>query len=293
MTQEQKSEIGRAVVGALLALIIAVAGILGYDAWVVTPREQTLVGAEVSSRGGAADKTYDSLAVVSRLNDYGTLYVEGNSTLGGALSVTGAITGGSFSPATFTNASTLYADTGTFTTSLTLAGTAVARLNGSAIDAASLKVAATPVALVSGSSLDETSIKVGATPVALLQGSAIDAASLKVALTPVALLSGSTLNETAISVGGTPVAVQVGALSAGQKIVCGSTVITGTGQLPHGLATPVYVLLSQAQDATGDGARLTYTNTAGFVMAKAWNSALTPAPATTPVTVNWCINGTP
>ena len=53
----------------------------------------------------------------------------------------------------------------------------------------------------------------------------------------------------ALKVGATPVALQVGAL-AGKAIICGSTTITGTGTIPHGLATPSYVTLGLAQDVT-------------------------------------------
>jgi hypothetical protein len=81
--------------------------------------------------------------------------------------------------------------------------------------------------------------------------------------------------------------------TAGQKIVCSSATITGTGTLPTGLATPQVVIASLAQDATGNGARLSTTNASATVTAKIWSSALTPAPATTPVTVNWCVIGQP
>jgi hypothetical protein len=106
---------------------------------------------------------------------------------------------------------------------------------------------------------------------ALTVAGAIDAGSLKVAATPVAL--------------------QLGAL-AGKSIVCGSTVITGTGTIPHGLATPSFVTLGLGQDVTGNGNILSFANASGTVTVKAWSSALTPAPATTPVAVNWCVNGT-
>jgi hypothetical protein len=95
----------------------------------------------------------------------------------------------------------------------------------------------------------------------------------------------------ALKVAGTPVAVQVGAL-AGKAIICGSTTITGTGTIPHGLATPSYVTLGLAQDVTGNGGHLSASNASGTVTVKAWSSALTPAAATTPVAVNWCVNGT-
>ena len=95
----------------------------------------------------------------------------------------------------------------------------------------------------------------------------------------------------ALRVAGTPVALQVGAL-AGKAIICGSTTITGTGTIPHGLATPSFVTLGLAQDVTGNGGHLSFANASGTVTVKAWSSALTPAPATTPVAVNWCVNGT-
>ena len=95
----------------------------------------------------------------------------------------------------------------------------------------------------------------------------------------------------ALRVAATPVALQVGAL-AGKAIICGSTTITGTGTIPHGLATPSFVTLGLAQDVTGNGGHLSFANASGTVTVKAWSSALTPAPATTPVAVNWCVNGT-
>jgi hypothetical protein len=79
----------------------------------------------------------------------------------------------------------------------------------------------------------------------------------------------------------------------GTKENCATQTITGTGVLATGLATPQYVNLTLAQDATGDGARLTYTNSSATVTAKVWNTALTPAAATTPVTVSWCAVGVP
>ena len=177
---------------------------------------------------------------------------------------------------------------------VTEAGTPVARLSGSAINAASLKVGATAVALVSGSAITGTSLSVNSTPVALLSGSTINATALSVGATPVALLTGSTLDETAISVGGTPVALQVGALAAGQRIVCGSTTITGTGTIPHGLSTPSAVMYSLAQDTTADGADLSHTNASAVVTIKVWSNITVPVTAaTTPVAVDWCVNGKP
>lgn len=81
--------------------------------------------------------------------------------------------------------------------------------------------------------------------------------------------------------------------TAGQAEVCGSTIITGTGALPHGLATPVYVNVSLASDFHEDHAAVTFTNTSGTVTAKVWKYNATPAAAATGVPVNWCIKGTP
>jgi len=81
--------------------------------------------------------------------------------------------------------------------------------------------------------------------------------------------------------------------ASGQAQICGTTTITGTGTLAHGLATPSYVQVSLGQDATGDGATLSFTNASKTVTAKVWNTALTPAAATTPVAVDWCVIGTP
>lgn len=81
--------------------------------------------------------------------------------------------------------------------------------------------------------------------------------------------------------------------ASGQAQVCGTTNITSTTTIAHGLATPSYVNVTMAQDSTGDGARVTYTNSAAVVTLKGWNSALTPAPNTTPIAVSWCVIGTP
>lgn len=81
--------------------------------------------------------------------------------------------------------------------------------------------------------------------------------------------------------------------TSGQKIVCGSQNITGTATIAHGLATPSYVQVSIAGDLTGDAAIASFTNASAVVTGKVWGSALTPAPNTTPVAVQWCVIGTP
>jgi hypothetical protein len=203
----------------------------------------------------------------------GALSCNGVTTIGNNLVVTGAITGGSFSPTTFSNAADLTADTGNFTTTLTKAGTAVARVSGDNINGATLKEAGTPVARLAGSNIDAGTLKVGGTAVARLSGSTVDTAAL--------------------SVVGTPVALQIGALAASNVITCNTATITGTGVLATGLATPSAVTLSLGQDVTGDCARLSFTNATGVVTAKCWTAALTPVAAATPAVVQWCALGKP
>lgn len=81
--------------------------------------------------------------------------------------------------------------------------------------------------------------------------------------------------------------------TASRQMLCGTQTITGTGTIAHGLATPQAVVVSLGSDATGDGASVSSTNSSATVTAKVWNTALTPAAATTPVTVNWCVIGSP
>jgi len=78
-----------------------------------------------------------------------------------------------------------------------------------------------------------------------------------------------------------------------QKIVCGSTTITGTGTISHTLATPAVVLLTLGEDMTGKNAHLTFTNASATVTVKVWDTALTPVASDTGADVQWCVIGTP
>lgn len=119
---------------------------------------------------------------------------------------------------------------------------------------------------------------------------------------PVVFNQGATFNgavsATVISRNGTPVfwataiPTPTSVISNTKYVVCNTTTITGTGTIAHGLATPSYITYGLAQDATGDGARVSHTNSAATVTLKVWNTALTPAAATTPVAVDWCAVGT-
>lgn len=81
-----------------------------------------------------------------------------------------------------------------------------------------------------------------------------------------------------------------GKLLAPNYEVCGIVPnVVGTAVAPHGMPTPGVVIVSLAEDATGDASHVTYGNAGGVVSLKVWNSALTPAPNTTPAAVSWCV----
>ena len=90
----------------------------------------------------------------------------------------------------------------------------------------------------------------------------------------------------------TPMAV-LAYQTPGVRLKCGQDTITGTKAIAHGMATPQYVMANLAADATGDGNVVTSANSSATVTIKVWNSALTPAAATTPVAVDWCVVGQP
>lgn len=79
----------------------------------------------------------------------------------------------------------------------------------------------------------------------------------------------------------------------GQRERCGTQSITSTSTLAHGMSTPTYVLLSMGQDVTADGGRVTYTNSAGVVTVKGWSNGAGPTPVTTPISISWCVIGSP
>ncbi len=83
--------------------------------------------------------------------------------------------------------------------------------------------------------------------------------------------------------------------SSGKRLVCGSSVITGTDTIAHGLATPSFVVASLGQDVTYDGESVSFTNAAATVTLKVWgvNVLGTPVAAATPAAVDWCVLGTP
>jgi hypothetical protein len=90
----------------------------------------------------------------------------------------------------------------------------------------------------------------------------------------------------------TPMAV-LAYQTPGVRMKCGEDTITGTLAIAHGMATPQFVTANLAGDANGDHARVSSVNASATVTIKVWNTALTPAAATTPVAVDWCVVGVP
>lgn len=111
------------------------------------------------------------------------------------------------------------------------------------------------------------------------------------------VVANSGIFTTSVSIAGTPVVPYatpnvLKAPTTPQAIICGSDTITATAVIVHNLATPSFVTYGLAQDVTGDGARLSHTNSSAVVTIKVWNALQTPAAATTPAVVDWCVVGT-
>lgn len=104
-----------------------------------------------------------------------------------------------------------------------------------------------------------------------------------------------------VSIAGTPVfwatpqptatpAIQSQATPA--RWICNTINVTGSATMtPQAITTPNAVVASLAQDATGDAARVTAAQSAGVITIKVWNTALTPAPNSTPAAVYFCVSG--
>jgi hypothetical protein len=83
------------------------------------------------------------------------------------------------------------------------------------------------------------------------------------------------------------------AAAAGQKCIMGTQVITGAAAVTHGLSTPTAAQFTLAEDVSGDGAMVSYVNSAAVITASIWTSAATPVAASAGHTVSYWICGTP
>jgi hypothetical protein len=106
------------LISILLIAAIAIAGIFGYN--IVTTQQQQIAALQTQ-----VDALFAAPAGSRAVGDtnFTNLVASGDATIGGALAVTGAISGGSFTPATFSSATDIFADTGVYTTSLNALGT--------------------------------------------------------------------------------------------------------------------------------------------------------------------------
>jgi hypothetical protein len=81
--------------------------------------------------------------------------------------------------------------------------------------------------------------------------------------------------------------------TAGTQLVCGTTTITNTAQVSHGLTTPAYAVCSLNQAVAGDAVGCATLVGGSVVTVTVHNSAVTPAANSTGASINWCVIGTP
>lgn len=105
-----------------------------------------------------------------------------------------------------------------------------------------------------------------------------------------ALDVGSTLNFGANNL------YPVGYASSGQQLVYGSSTITGTLAVPHGLTTVTFCQATLGEDpetGAGDAAFVTVAVAANVCTAKVWQDSWTDAATETDVVVHWLVIGAP
>lgn len=84
--------------------------------------------------------------------------------------------------------------------------------------------------------------------------------------------------------------------TAGQQLVTGTSLVTGTATASHGLTTVTFALCTLGQDPTagaGDGALCTVTVSANVVTLKVWQDDFVTAASEQNVDVHWLVVGTP
>lgn len=86
----------------------------------------------------------------------------------------------------------------------------------------------------------------------------------------------------------------LGSSTSGQRVTCGVQSITAAATVVHGLSTPTALISCVlAADPTGNQT-CTYTNSAGVVTVKLWQSpAGTPTANGAATSTSWCVIGTP
>lgn len=88
----------------------------------------------------------------------------------------------------------------------------------------------------------------------------------------------------------------LGYASAGEQLVVGTSLVTGTATAAHGLTTVTFALCTLGEDPTagaGDGAMCTVTVSGNTVTLKVWQDDFVTAATETDVDVHWLVVGTP
>jgi len=81
--------------------------------------------------------------------------------------------------------------------------------------------------------------------------------------------------------------------TAGEQLVCGTTVITDNANVSHGLTTPSFAICSLNAADTADASRCTSEVSGANVTVRVYGTNATPTANGTGASVNWCVVGTP
>ena len=261
LTERQKT----LLVSALLTLFVVVGAIFGYEvktAPLPKPTQETEIGAQSLQNTGIKCGASADPCVVSNWGRDINVYSDeqstskfsvdgatGDTTVAGALAVTGAVSA----------------------SSITNSG-GQANSNYFSVSAPTAVASATPAVRINslGANNDLLVVEKNSTPV------------FKVGNSGALTISG------AVSVSGAINGVKC--VNGTQNVIGSATAIPAT-LTAAGIATPSFVQASLGTDATGDGVYVTNTRGSGVVTFKIWNSALTPAAATTVVAVDYTVCG--
>jgi hypothetical protein len=259
MTEKQKQQLITIGLSALVSLVVAVAAVFGFRVAVVPfPVEQQPLPAMLESpgltRGAVPEARFRSVIVDHDLDIGGDLTVDGAQTFTGNQAVTGGFT---VSGATVLNGG-LTMDSTKFTVADTSGNTSV----GGTLTAAGA------AALNGGITVDTNAFTVADT-------------------------SGNTDIAGTLQYGASNL-YPVGYGTSGAKLVVGSTTITGTAALAHGLATSVAAAgcTLAADPTTNEEADCTVTVSGTTVTGKVWKTDGSTA-GDSPVAVNWWVLGVP
>lgn len=254
LTENQK----RILTSVVVALVLAVAALLGYEVkQSPAPTQETEIGAQSLQNTGIKCGASADPCVISNWGRDINVYSDEQST--SKFSVDGA------------TGDTVIAGTLGVTGALTQSG-GQSNSNYFSVSAPTAVASATPAVRINslGANNDLLVVEKNSTPV------------FKVG------------NSGALTISG---AMSVSGAINGVKCVNGSQSITGAGTaIPAtltaaGISTPSFVQVTLLTDPNGDVSNVSSTNAAGVVTLKVWNSALTPVASSGAATVNYNICG--